>query len=80
MALVKQGTLTDMDIEGLGAVASSKLLQILLDDVKQPFQSPALENRVKSDFEQELQAITEIERNYRVPPKFGLPRSLLHPG
>ena len=57
MALAKQGNLTDEDIEGLGPIASSKLLRILLDDVKQPLGAPALDDRVLRDFTEELPAL-----------------------
>lgn len=62
--LVKHGDLTEVEMEELGTVASSKLLKIMLDNTKKRLESSALDNRVTTAFQEELQSIALIEKMY----------------
>ena len=64
-AVVKQGNLTDAEVEEIGPVLSCSLFRIMLDNQKQSLDPKALKERIKQVFEAELQAIVEIENSYQ---------------
>ena len=68
-SLVIQGNLSHEEMEELGAVASSKLLKIMLDNMKQPLKHPVwptVDKLVQAAFQAELQGISEIENSYQL--------------
>jgi len=63
-ALVKQGNVTDLEMEAIGAVTSFKLLRIILDNLAERLGDFALDDKVKGVFQAEVQSIAKIEKSY----------------